>query len=148
MSDLLLPAGVDVSVFGIETQKLLPGIFIYLYPFGDGTTHIGTLPDLTAAQITELNAILSTAQAGANLHSLPNWSTWSAQQASDFVTNNILGGQTQAQIDAAIDATATTLAGVRTILHQIGTAIISIRNILAAMAQAIVFIRDILLRLG
>jgi hypothetical protein len=91
----------------------------------DAITAILAIPQ-TAQEINDLTDYIN---ARSSFQNLPNWSTWTSQQASDYVTNNILSGMTQAQVDNYITTTATNLAGVNTVLHQIGTALINIRTI-------------------
>ena len=83
------------------------------------------------------------------LLSLPNWATWTAQEAQDNVSLLITNGITQETAEAAIDNLAAgninqLIAVLKPILKNIIRAIYGIDTILKAMAKCIVFIRDIL----
>lgn len=127
-----------------------------------------TSPVLTPAQVIGLiqggaiaisdAALARIAAARGTAKALPNWATWTAQEASDFVTANILNGFDQAAANNFINTTIVNittanvaqvnaqLANIRTVLQAVAAAIISIRTILAAMAKAVVYIRNLLLR--
>jgi len=83
------------------------------------------------------------------LLSLPNWATWTAQEAETNVGNLITNGITQETAEAAIDNLAAgninqLIAVLKPILKNIIRAIYGIDTILKAMAKCIVFIRDII----
>ena len=83
------------------------------------------------------------------LLSLPNWATWTAQQAQDNVSLLITNGITQETAEAAIDNLTAgninqLIAVLKPILKNMVRAIYGIDTILKAMAKCIIFIRDIL----
>lgn len=122
-----------------------------------GTTVVSVTfsPDLTSNEILLLSAAADIVNASHNFLVLPDWSTFTAQQASDFINSNILSGQTQAQLDALINTNIanitvanvaqinTALAGIRSAFSLVASGIISIRTILQALAKAIVFLRNL-----
>lgn len=127
-------------------------------PTGETLHLVKVRSDLTAADVeavlvnaaspAELAQLEELRQARAGFMSLPNWSTWSPQQASDYVTANILQGWSQAQADAYITSTATTIAGVQTVLKQVAAGLIAIRAILAALGMGVLYIRNLVVRMG
>lgn len=114
-------------------------------------------PDLTPTQITAFNGLVEKSSSAVGFGTLPNWASFSIQDASDFVLNNILSGQTQAQLDALINTNIanitvanvtqinTALAGIRSAFSLVAAGIISIRTILQALAKAIVFLRNLVI---
>jgi len=101
-----------------------------------------------ASEIKEIEQIASNQQKVALLN-LPDWATWTAQQAQDNVSQLITNGITQAQADAAIDGIRTNnvalaITDIKPILKNIIRAIYGIDTVLKAIAKCIVFIRDIL----
>lgn len=78
-----------------------------------------------------------------NVQSIPNWATWTPDEAQTNVTNSIFGGTDEATLDSQIDS-ITTIAQVRTSLKQIVSAIITIRTILGNMAKILLYIRKFL----
>ena len=83
------------------------------------------------------------------LLSLPNWATWTAQQAQDNVSLLITNGIAQETAEAAIDNLTAgninqLIAVLKPILKNMVRAIYGIDTILKAMAKCIIFIRDIL----
>lgn len=132
-------------------------VFDRINDFGE-TIHIVVIE--SSLDVTLINGLVSTPttptessllqlviNSAGNFDSLPDWSTWTAQEANDYVTSNILNGWNQAQVDSYIDTNVTSLAGARTAFKQIGAAIISIRTIMTFMAKAVVYLRDYTLRL-
>jgi hypothetical protein len=99
----------------------------------------------TAAEVADLSA---TRAARGGFMALPNWATWSANEAEAYVHSNILAGQTQTEVNTYIDATVTSVAGARTAFKQIAASLIAVRVILEALAQAVVFIRQLVVRFG
>lgn len=117
-----------------------------------GTAHYvgieSSLPDSSIVSMLstpqtaqELNDLSDYQSARASFNQLPNWATWTAQQASDYILNNVLNGMTQAQVDSYINANT-----VDTVLHQIGATLINIRTILQNIAMAIIYLRNLIVR--
>ena len=77
------------------------------------------------------------------LLSLPNWATWTAQEAETNVGNLITNGIAQETAEAAV-AAASNIASLRPILLNLIRAVYSIETILTAIAKCIIYIRDIL----
>ena len=83
---------------------------------------------------------------------LGNWSTWTPQQAQDYVNAEILNGFDQAQIDVWIDAniTGTTVTQLReqmiVALKLLAGNLIALRNIDAIEAMVQLYTRDILIK--
>jgi hypothetical protein len=100
-------------------------------------------PEQYAAYILERDTLLA---AVSGFMDLPEWSTWTYQEAEANVTARIFNGWNQVQVDAWVDGLPNTVAGMKTGLKQIGVAILAVRVILVAMAKAIVFLRDLVVR--
>lgn len=96
-----------------------------------------------SATVQESSDLGDYSTARSSFLNLPNWATWSDQDAVNYINSNILNGMTQAQVDSYINSNT-----VNTVLHQVGTALINIRTILSAMAQAVIFIRNLVIRFG
>jgi len=90
---------------------------------------------------------------------LPTWAkTGTAAQAETYITAQIFAGQTQAQVDAYIDATIkniTTanvaqinaqLLNIRTVLKAASAAIITMRSLFIITAKLLIYIRDLVIR--
>jgi len=90
---------------------------------------------------------------------LPTWAkTGTAEQAETYITAQIFNGQTQAQVDAYIDATIkniTTanvaqinaqLLNIRTVLKAASAAIITMRSLFIITAKLLIYIRDLVIR--
>jgi len=90
---------------------------------------------------------------------LPAWAkNGTAVQAETYINGQIFGGQTQAQVDAYIDATIkniTTanvaqinaqLLNIRTVLKAASAAIITMRSLFIITAKLLIYIRDLVIR--
>jgi hypothetical protein len=100
---------------------------------------------LTPGEKDLARQILAAHDPTAVLHELAQWSTWTPQQAGDYVQGNILNGMDQAGVDAWIDANVTSLATARTGMKMLAGAILNTRAILKIIATAIVYFRMIVL---
>jgi hypothetical protein len=78
--------------------------------------------------------------------SLPDWSTWTPQQASDYISQTVLTGQTKAQVNSWIDTNVTSLATAVTALKLLAGAIVDLRTILAVVASAVLMLRNVVIR--
>ena len=82
-----------------------------------------------------------------NYSILPDWlKTWTADEASQYVHDNVLNGLDVAGVDAYVDNLPSTVAGMKTGLKQIGGALVSIRDILEIIAKLLMYIRDLVIR--
>lgn len=155
MSDQAIPLGTDLLQLSVLCIASLGRGFTY---DGQSVTFPAVVtftPDLTPTEITTFNRLVDVASAKINFQNLPSWATFTSQEASDFILNNILSGQTQAQLDALINTNIanitvanvtqinTALAGIRSAFSLVASGIISIRTILQALAKAIVFLRNL-----
>jgi hypothetical protein len=75
--------------------------------------------------------------------SLPDWATWTGQQAADYIHANVLSGMTPDQVEAWVNANVTTLATAKTGLILAGRELADLRDICERQAQAILFLRDV-----
>lgn len=112
--------------------------------------------ELTPAQQQIFARVVEKSRATVLFESLPNWATWTGQEAADYVDSNILLGQTQVQLENWIDSQITDLttanlaqinarmAAIRTALKTIVEGLIAVRVILSATAKAIMYLRDII----
>jgi len=96
--------------------------------------------------------VLAESNARTGWKDLGDWSTWTPQQAQDYVNAEILNGWDQAQIDSYIDAniTGTNVTQLRTqtvaALKLLSGNLITLRNIVGVIAKVILYIRDILIK--
>lgn len=81
-----------------------------------------------------------------DFRTLPQWATWTPDQAKTYVAANVLTGQSKAEVDAWIDANVTSLATAKNGLKLLGAAILDLRAIVGALAYAILLLRDIAVR--
>lgn len=150
---LVLDSTAKIRTFVV--QNVEPSTMI---PSGVQTPYVSVDSSLTDSQIISILASPTSIQESSDLSdyssargsflNLPSWATWSSQDAVNYITQNILNGMTQAQVDSYINANATSISGINTVLHQVGTALINIRTILSAVAQGIIFIRNLIIRFG
>jgi hypothetical protein len=97
---------------------------------------------LTQEQTDELAAT----DARTHFRNLPDWSTWTPDQAKDYVTTTVLAGQSKAEVDAWIDTNVTTLATAKTALKLLADETIDLRQITSNLAQAVLYLRDVVIR--
>ena len=78
---------------------------------------------------------------------LPNWiKTWTADDASTYVHDNVLNGFSSVEVDAYVNNLPNTVAGMKAGLKQIGGALVAIRDILEIIAELLMYIRDLVIR--
>ena len=142
MSIHTIPTGTDVFVLDRLSNTVIGRGF--LYDTVNPPSSVVYTPDLTAQEEILFIAILEKVTADIELSNLPNWATWTASEAASFVNNNILNGQSQAQIDAYIDANVNSLTEARNVLKLLASSFISTRSILVGIAKAIIYIRNII----
>ena len=142
--DVLLSAGLPVidmdengyGHFGnlTDEQTILLSDLIMQYRF----------PDKYELMIVERQSI---GDAVTNYAVLPDWiKTWTADDASTYVHDNVLSGLDVAGVDAYVDNLPNTVAGMKTGLKQIGSALVAIRDILEIIAKLLMYIRDLVIR--
>ena len=86
-------------------------------------------------------------EAVTNYTVLPDWiKTWTANDVSTYVHDNVLSGLDVAGVDAYVDNLPNTVAGMKTGLKQIGSALVAIRDILEIIAKLLMYIRDLVIR--
>lgn len=144
MSNHAIPSGIDLVLLDFLCRRDMSRQFSYDGRAATPPTSVTFTPDLSAEEITTFNGIVEFLSARINFNALPSWATWTASEAESFVSSNIFGGLTQAQVDSQIDALPATIAGMKTGLKQASAAILSIRSILMAMAKAIVYLRNLI----
>jgi hypothetical protein len=101
--------------------------------------------DPSAVPWTPLNwqSVIDTRKAFLNL---PNWATWTAEQASEYIRQEILAGMTRTEIEAWVNANVTTLATAKTALILVGQELIDLRVICSSLAKAVIYLRDLAVR--
>lgn len=103
-------------------------------------------PDLTTGEAGIFNSLVTITDASDSFLALPNWSSYTPQQASDVIINNVLPGiTTRTDIDTFVAGLPNTVAGMKTGLTQVAYSLLAVRDILVALAKAIVYIRNLLL---
>lgn len=118
-------------------------------------TGIEYVTDLTPTEQALFSALVEKASAPTRFKALPDWSTYTIEQATAAITSAIFNGQSQADVEAAITTAITnapnTIAGVKTVMGQLfiqaADQIIAIRSILVAMGKMLVWLRNIVLAL-
>lgn len=158
MSFQSIPSGTDLLWLSLRCFTVIGRGFSYdgqsfIYPSG-----VSFNPDLSSGEMALFSGIVEQASSRVSFGTLPDWSTFTIQAASDFINQSIFNGQSLAQVTNTINANIpnittanvtqinNSLAGIRTTFGLAASAIISIRTILQAMAKVLVFVRNILLR--
>ena len=72
--------------------------------------------------------------------------TMTAEDATAYIHSSVLGGKTEAEINADIDALPSTVAGMKVGLKQIGASLVAIRDILELIVKLLLYIRDLVIR--
>jgi acetylornithine deacetylase/succinyl-diaminopimelate desuccinylase-like protein len=99
---------------------------------------------IDAGQYNETVAARVAAEtARGDFRNLPDWATWTGQQAADYIHANVLSGMTPGQVEAWVNANVTTLATAKTGLILVGRELADLRDICERQAQAILFLRDV-----
>ena len=81
-----------------------------------------------------------------NFRVIPNWATWTPEEAEQHVHDTVLSGMDTTQIEAWIDGNVNDLASARTALKLIGGELVDLRNICEKLALAVMYLRDIAVR--
>jgi len=81
-----------------------------------------------------------------NFRVIPNWATWTPEEAEQHVHDTVLSGMDITQIEAWIDGNVNDLASARTALKLIGGELVDLRNICEKLALAVMYLRDIAVR--
>ena len=81
-----------------------------------------------------------------NFRILPNWATWTPQEAEQYVHDTVLSGMDTDQINSWIDTNVIDLVSARTTLKLIGGELIVLRNICEKLALAVLYLRNIAVR--
>ena len=101
--------------------------------------------DATARLYTTLNW-QDVMQIRSDFLNMPDWATWTAQDAIDFITGDILNGMSKTEIENWIDVNVTTLATAKDALKLVGGELVELRTITTKLAQAIIYLRDLVVR--
>lgn len=157
MSVQAIPVGIDISMLYELCNENFGRGFVYDGNSPTPPTSVTFTPDLTPSEVTTFARLVDAALSVANFKNLPNWSTWTSQEASDWFNANIWNGLTQAQVNSYVDTTIVNittanvnqinaqLANIRTVIKTAATAVIAIRTALSAMAKALIYIRNLIL---
>lgn len=95
----------------------------------------------------ELEKRVNTAGAYTGYAELPEFlKTMTADNATAYIHGAVLGGKTEAQINADIDALANTVAAMKAGLKTIGGSLVAIRDILELVVKLLLYIRDLIIR--
>lgn len=132
----------------IISIKIISGEGISQYLFDDGIT----LADMEQAigqplPLEFLDQYNSDRDAVTKFSQLPDWmKTWTAEQAAQYVHDNVLNGFERANVDTYVASLPNTVAGVKTGMVQIGYALVDIRNMLSIIARLLIYLRDLILK--
>lgn len=77
---------------------------------------------------------------------LPNYATWTPQEAYDNTFSAIFSGDPIETINANIDAVPFTATGMRNSLKAMAAEIVTIRRILATVVKMLAWLRDVVIR--
>jgi len=99
--------------------------------------------DSTAAKPIDWDGIKTARNA---FMSLPNYASWTPEEAEAWINGDIFSGQTQAEVDAWIDANVTTLATAKTGLKMLAKEIIDLREIAQKTAYMLMLLRNIVVK--
>lgn len=146
---------LDLLVALLRGNLRYPDGVVYANGTESQPTGIEYSPDLSASDQTLFAALVEKASAPTRFKALPDWSTYTIDQATAAITAAIFSGQSQAEVEAAITTAITnapnTIAGVKTVMGQLfiqaADQIIAIRGILIVMGKMIVWLRDVILAL-
>jgi len=158
MTTYVIPNDVDLELMKVLVVRYLrrPDGIVYADGMFSPPTALEYDPDLTPGEEVTLNRIIVKSRASALFDAMPNWATWSGDEAEAYVHDSILLGQTQAQVDAWIDAQITDLttanlaqinarmAAIRIALKTIAAGLITTRTVLSGLARAIMYLRDVM----
>lgn len=96
----------------------------------------------TQTQIDEVTAAYYVTHNAATFSDLPEWATYTADEAVAAVHNAIAGGNTLAVMKSQIDGLPNSFAGMKTGLKAVADDIAAIRGILEKMAKVQIYLRD------
>lgn len=160
MSIHTIPPNIDIELAYVLLIRYLRRPDGIVYGNGDNQppTAIEFVPDLTPTEQNILSALAIRLTAFTDLDNVPNWATYSGQQAQDAVHTAVFNGQDAATIKANIASQLTNITTanvaqinarldvIRTLLGNAVDAIIAIRGILENIGKLLAYIRDIALR--
>ena len=118
------------------------------------------IPHLSAEELALIQLIKDTENNAITKYSqLPEWAkTGTADEAQTYITNQIFSGQTNAQVDAWIDANITNitvanvtqintrLTNIRAGLKLVAGAILSLRDLFILTSKLLIYIKDLVIR--
>jgi hypothetical protein len=101
------------------------------------------LHDATAAKPIDWDMIVAAKNA---FMSLPNYATWTPEEAQAWIDNDIFGGQTQAQIATYVDANMANITQARAIVKLLTQEILDLKEIVKKEAYMLVLLRNIVVK--
>lgn len=138
-----LPGNVVNEYFGWDYEASTLKLFV---PDNTDTEQVDAviiMHDASAAKPLDWPGIIVAKNKWINL---PNYATWTAEEAEEYIISQIFGGWTQAQIDDWIDTNVTTLATAKTAMKSITAEIVDIREITSKMGYLLMLLRDIVVK--
>jgi hypothetical protein len=156
-----IPNDVDVEFLQALARRYIGLACGIAYPNDDRSQPASEFvydEELTPAQQATFAKLVEKSRAVILFDNLPYWATWTGDEAAAYVNDNILLGQTQAQLETWIDAQVADLttanlaqinarmAAIRTALKTIVVGLITTRTILSALARAIMYLREAIIR--
>lgn len=99
--------------------------------------------DATAAHPIDWKTIIA---AKNKWMALPNYATWTAEEAEAYIESQIFSGWTQAQIDLWIDTNVTNIATAKTALKTLTVEIMDLKEIVKKTAYLLMLLRDIVVK--
>ncbi len=148
MSKHAIPNDIDLTLLyrALVSKLRAPAGIVFSNGTQERPTELEFTPDLEAGELAALEVILEYTASAARFEALPDWATWTAEEAAQHITGAIFAGKTLAQVDADIDLLPATVAGMRTGLHQAAAALIAVRVILTALARAVIYLRNLAIK--
>lgn len=77
---------------------------------------------------------------------MPDWSTWTPEEASTYIHDNILSGMTRTDLETWVDTNVTNITTAKTALKLLGDEVIDLREICMKMAYSIMILRDVIIK--
>jgi len=89
---------------------------------------------------------LRTEEAITGFRNLPDYATWTPEEAEQNCIDAVLNGWDKTQTDAWIDSSVTNIASAKTVMKRLAGDMIVLRNILSKVVKMMMWLRNIIIR--